>query len=1340
MKPPSTRRIVTSILAASVAIGVSLISPVALAASALAPDPIAGSVPPGITSIGVTDGKAQGSGLWGWVGDLKTRPYSTGDKPLVFTYGVAASPLDNSVWVTDSGKFVDGLNPQYASLQCALYGGVLLTPSVCYAGDSQVLNYKLQDLDFSQGQYLGGGEYAATPSLASGKNAGIGANFQSYAEATKLDGSTLPGGQFIGARGITVGSDGAAWVMDPQATMPQLYGITSLANGSHGVRVINSDFTEGNSLGAYLGGSTDVWAQRHAPNAFGYAIGVAYLENGHYVTTDQIPELLKEFTADGTFVRNIYLNTGNGYRSPHAIAADPTTPENDVLVGYTDPGSGALSFIERINLDACKEPVAVDSPAGSYRQTCTVMNKIGQGVLGSGNGNNSTSYALTFAIAVDPANGDIYVSQRDQNPYVFTKDGTYRGRFPSFGFGSGSETSPVLKDGQIRVVRGISFDKNGFAYTSLAQGTPSTKVAIFARTPDPVTGLTGVYTSAAKTEATLHWTAPVKTPGDGQAPLRDYVIERSSDGGLTWAKVAATANTTASIAGLDAATTYQFRVSAWNEAGNSDVVSTGLNDSTPASSTLSLVKTGNNQEVSQPSDAVQVDADSAVTFNYTLKNVGTRPITAITLIDDKNVPIDLGTWDRTLAPGASRTFTAMGVVPAGLYHNIATATGVSDGVNLEASDEWWGYGVTRGIAVVKTGAGVIAPNETDRVNVPADTDVVFNYTVTNTGNQAVTGLDLDDSVLGSVSTVSAPSDFTGTLLPGATVTFTKTGHVGQGNYSNTISVSGVSAGKSVAAQSSWYGFGVTTGLAIAKTGNGIATSSPDNAVVVPAGKNVLFTYVVTNVGNTPVSNLNVVDDKIAQLSPEPGFSGVLAPGASARFTATGPVAEGPYTNRATATGDVAGQPVNATADWYGRGVVPAISIVKTGNGHTATDANNAVKVAAGSAVIFTYEVTNNGELPISDIHLVDDKVGNITEVVSPVGFTGTLAPGATAVFRGTGVVAAGPYTNGVHVEGSSDGGIVEASDQWFGYGLTSSLAVVKTGNGIANSSSADELVVPADSSVDFEYVVTNTSNSDVVIASDGVQDSVLGTIPWPQGFTGRIGPGESVAFAAKGTIPAGHYHNSVTVSASNAWIAGDPVTVSDEWFGFGYTAGLSVTKTGAHTVADTADRAVRVKAGSTVDFAYEITNNGNTPAKVTGVVDDKIGTIAPPATFSGILDPGESVTYTATAVIPLGAYVNHVEVFGEAAGHTLTASHVWYGTAIQPDPGIPPNAGGPQTPNNPTGPEGPNVLGTGPSTGSGNELPKAGAVLASLAGIAGGAILLGALALFVGSIKRKEES
>ncbi|PWD49666.1 hypothetical protein C8046_02015 [Serinibacter arcticus] len=177
---PHRRRGLLALIATTTLVLLTGIVPLA-PAGAVVSDPGVATTAAGTTSVPVTPGKARGSGLWGYVGDVETR--STG---TVYTYGLDFSPLDGSLWVTDSAKV------QYttSAFLCSILGGTL-TGGECYTGQSRLHHYDLTGADWAAGQYQADGTFAAaTP----GTNDGVGVNYQALAAATVLNGSTTPTG------------------------------------------------------------------------------------------------------------------------------------------------------------------------------------------------------------------------------------------------------------------------------------------------------------------------------------------------------------------------------------------------------------------------------------------------------------------------------------------------------------------------------------------------------------------------------------------------------------------------------------------------------------------------------------------------------------------------------------------------------------------------------------------------------------------------------------------------------------------------------------------------------------------------------------------------------------------------------------------------------------------------------------------------------------------------------------------------------------------------------------------------------------------------------------------
>ena len=101
----------------------------------------------------------------------------------------------------------------------------------------------------------------------------------------------------------------------------------------------------------------------------------------------------------------------------------------------------------------------------------------------------------------------------------------------------------------------------------------------------------------------------------------------------------------------------------------------------------------------------------------------------------------------------------------------------------------------------------------------------------------------------------------------------------------------------------------------------------------------------------------------------------LAKGESMTCTANGTAQACQYTNHGKATGTAPGTgvPVEATTPsrYFGQ-TYPAIKIKKATNGQDA-DTAPGPEIKAGSAVLWTYVVTNTGDVALADVKVTDNK-------------------------------------------------------------------------------------------------------------------------------------------------------------------------------------------------------------------------------------------------------------------------------------------------------------------------------------------------------------------------------
>src|SRR5579883_2681724 len=151
----------------------------------------------------------------------------------------------------------------------------------------------------------------------------------------------------------------------------------------------------------------------------------------------------------------------------------------------------------------------------------------------------------------------------------------------------------------------------------------------------------------------------------------------------------------------------------------------------------------------------------------------------------------------------------------------------------------------------------------------------------------------------------------------------------------------------------------TPQISLVKLTNGTDNNAAPGPYV-QVGSPVTWTYDVTNPGNEPIAGVTVTDDHAgvtpAYQSGDANGNGLLDPGETWVYTASGTAVAGQYTNLGTAAGTPVTQsggaipgatPVSATNPDNYFGVQPGIKVVKTTNG-TDNDTGTGPLVPVGS--------------------------------------------------------------------------------------------------------------------------------------------------------------------------------------------------------------------------------------------------------------------------------------------------------------------------------------------------------------------------------------------------------
>ncbi len=674
---------------------------------------------------------------------------------------------------------------------------------------------------------------------------------------------------------------------------------------------------------------------------------------------------------------------------------------------------------------------------------------------------------------------------------------------------------------------------------------------------------------------------------------------------------------------------------------------------TPAGNTVDDTDTA---EVALPSIRLVKDATleegaqgavgDTVTYSLTATNDGAVALTGVEITDELDGLYDFayGSWPAetgVLLPGQSVTATArydltQEDVDAGRVDNTATVTGTppagpdvsdDDDATIETAAG------AAGIELVKTGALA------DGALGAAGDIVTYSFTATNTGNVTLTGVAVADPMPGlqDLAYDWSAAVAEGVLAPNESVTATATyvltqADVDAGTVDNTATATGTPpTGEPVSDEDdATVTVPGTPAIAVVKAG-----ALPEDAKGV-VGDVVTYTIVATNTGTVTLSDVTVVDELegLSELALSwPGAAGVLAPGQSVTATATyvltqADVDAGKVENTAAATGNPpSGDPVDdedpVTVTVPGN---PGIVVEK--DGALPTDEQH----RAGDTITYSFTATNDGNVTLTGVEIVDAKDGVSELTYTWPGTAGVLAPGQAVTATATYVltqadVDAGEVHNSATAVGTPPTGDPVEDEHPHDVTVSQVPAITVVKDGSLDGSTAGDTVT-------YSFTATNTGNVtltavEIADAKEGLDGFTYGE--WP-GDAGTLAPGESVTATAsydltQADVDAGRVDNTATAVGTSP----KGVDVDDE----DHHAVVVEREPGVSLVKDgVLEAGAQGVPGDTVTYTLTATNTGNVTLDGVAVTDAKEGLYGfaygewPGA--EGVLAPGESVSATAS--------------------------------------------------------------------------------------------------------------
>ncbi|SEH57123.1 MULTISPECIES: isopeptide-forming domain-containing fimbrial protein [unclassified Leifsonia] len=643
-----------------------------------------------------------------------------------------------------------------------------------------------------------------------------------------------------------------------------------------------------------------------------------------------------------------------------------------------------------------------------------------------------------------------------------------------------------------------------------------------------------------------------------------------------------------------------------------------------------------------------------LTYSFLVRNTGNTTLTNVTV--DEGAFSGTGTLSAvtcpavaaSLAPGASVTCTAtytltQADVDAGQVSNTATATGTPpSGPPPVSPPSTFIVPIppASGIAIVKTANPATVGKAGDTV--------AYSFRVTNTGNTTLTGVTVNEGAFtgtGTLSAVTCPAG-AASLAPGVSVICTASytltqADVDAGQVANTATATGTDpSGSTEVSQPSTAIVGVTPDPSISV----VKSASPSDAAHYTVGQVVTYSFLVTNTGNTTLTNVGIDEGAFTgsgSMSPAtcPAGASSLAPGAQVTCTATYTITQadvdrGSVQNTATARGtDPSGTTVTSPPDTVTipAPADPSIALVKSASPATIT--------AAGQTVTYSFEVTNTGNVTLSNVSVTDTAftgTGTPPAITCPAG-AASLAPGrsvtCTAAYVATQAdVDAGQVTNTATAAGTPPTGAAVSSPPSTAV-VTATPAPALTMVKSATPSDAAHFTVGQ--VITYTFLITNTGNTTLtgVHPTEGGFDGsgALSTPTCPAGAA-SLSPGAQVACTATYTLTQADVdHGSITNDATatgNPPSGPPPVSPPSN-------VTLPAPSNPAISLVKSVTPAVIAHAGDTVTYSFQVTNTGNvtlTDPAVTETAFSGTGAAPVPVCAPTALVPGASVTCTATYV------------------------------------------------------------------------------------------------------------
>jgi uncharacterized repeat protein (TIGR01451 family) len=424
--------------------------------------------------------------------------------------------------------------------------------------------------------------------------------------------------------------------------------------------------------------------------------------------------------------------------------------------------------------------------------------------------------------------------------------------------------------------------------------------------------------------------------------------------------------------------------------------------------------------------------------------------------------------------------------------------------------------------------------------------------------------------------------------------------------------------------------------------------SANPTTITAAGQTVTYSFLVTNTGNSNLSNIDVTESSFTGTGTAPLVTcpvAVLVPAQQETCTATyvasqSDVDAGSIKNTAVAHGTPPGavtpvdsSPSSATVT---AAATPGISLVKSAS------PSDAASFTVGRVITYSFVITNTGNVTLTNVHPTEGSFtgsGTLSAPACPAG-AASLAPGGQVTCTATYTITQADVDNGSITNLATGTGTpptgppitTPPSTVTIPSNPNPAITVVKTAN--------PTTVTTAGQTVSYSFLITNTGNVTLtnVHPTEGAFTG-SGTLSAPICPAGAasLAPGGQVTCTATYTITQADVNSGSVTNTATA--TGTPPTgtppVSPP-----STATVTATQTPGISLVKSASPsdAASFTVGQVITYSFVITNTGNTTLTNVHPTEGSFtgsGSLSAPVCPAGAasLAPGAQVTCTATYTI-----------------------------------------------------------------------------------------------------------